>query len=123
MPAIEISVCQCSLCQENVEHPERELHRQLNVLVSRLDENQRRWFVAVESKRIGYGGDRLLSQITGVDEKTIRSGRAELEGSLADNPPERIRRPGGGRPGVEKKTQPSLPPCRRSSSQKQRVIP
>jgi hypothetical protein len=26
----------------------------------RLDEQQRRWYVAVESKRIGAGGDRLL---------------------------------------------------------------
>jgi hypothetical protein len=71
---------------------------------NRLDENQRRWFVALEAQRLGHGGDRLLSQITGMDEKTIRRGRAELDASLADNPPDRIRRPGGGRPPVEKKT-------------------
>ena len=58
----------------------------------------------LESKRLGHGGDRLLSQITGMDEKTIRRGREELDASLADNPPDRIRRPGGGRPPVEKKT-------------------
>jgi hypothetical protein len=73
------------------------------ILFSRLDENQRRWFVALESKRIGHGGDRLMSQMTGLDEKTIRRGREELEASLADNPPDRIRRAGGGRPPVEKK--------------------
>jgi len=71
---------------------------------NRLDENHRRWFVALESKRMGHGGDRLLSQITGMDEKTIRRGREELHASLADNPPDRIRRPGCGRPPVEKKT-------------------
>jgi hypothetical protein len=76
----------------------------LLLVFNRLDENQRRWFVALESKRLGHGGDRLLSQITGMDEKTIRRGRAELDASLADNPPDRIRRPGGGRPPVEKKT-------------------
>jgi hypothetical protein len=38
-----------------------------------------------------------------MDEKTIRRGREELDTSLADNPPERIRRSGGGRPPVEKK--------------------
>jgi len=76
----------------------------LLLVSNRLDENQRRWFVALESKRLGHGGDRLLSQITGMDEKTIRRGRAELDASLADNPPDRIRRPGGGRPPVEKKT-------------------
>ncbi len=102
----DLPTCQCPLCQGGADHPERERHRQLLLLFSRLDENQRRWFVALESKRLGYGGDRLLSQITGMDEKTIRLGRAELDASLVDNPPDRIRRPGGGRPPVEKKTQP-----------------
>jgi len=74
------------------------------LVFSRLDENQRRWFVALESKRLGRGGDHVLSQITGMDEKTIRRGRAELDASLSDNPLERIRRPGAGRLPVEKKT-------------------
>jgi hypothetical protein len=76
----------------------------MNLLCSRLDEQQRRWYVALEANRIGHGGDRLLSQITGLDEKTIRRGREELATSLADCPAERVRRPGGGRPTVEKKT-------------------
>jgi hypothetical protein len=76
------------------------------LVFSRLDENQRRWFVALESKRLGYGGDHRLSQISGMDAKTIRRGRAELDASLVDNPPARIRRVGGGRPLVEKKTPP-----------------
>jgi hypothetical protein len=99
-----VAACGCALCQGGHEHAERELHRQMILLCGRLEENQRRWFVALESKRIGYGGDRLLSQITGMDEKTIRRGREEMEASLVDNPPERIRRTGGGRPAVEKKT-------------------
>lgn len=99
-----VAACGCALCQGGNEHPERELHRQMILLYGRLEENQRRWFVALESRRIGYGGDRLLSQITGMDEKTIRRGREEMEASLVDNPPERIRRTGGGRPAVEKKT-------------------
>ena len=104
MTPIEVPVCQCPLCQQGTEHPERELHRQMLLVFSRLDENQRRWFVALESKRLGRGGDRVLSQITGMDEKTIRRGRAELDASLSDNPLERIRRPGAGRLPVEKKT-------------------
>ena len=44
----------------------------MNVLLSRLDEQQRRWYLAVESQRLGHGADRLLFEITGVDEKTIR---------------------------------------------------
>jgi len=97
-------VCQCPLCQQSAGHPERELHRQMNLFLDRLDEQQRRWFVALESKRIGRGGDSLLSQITGMDEKTIRRGREELESSLEDRPPSRVRLAGAGRPAVEKKT-------------------
>jgi hypothetical protein len=105
MTAIDVPVCQCPLCQQGVEHPERERHRQLLLVFSRLEENQRRWFVALEAKRLGHGGDRLLSQITGLDEKTIRRGREELDASLADNQPVRVRRSGDGHAPVEKKTQ------------------
>ena len=104
MTPIDVPVCQCPLCQQGAEYAERERHRHMLLVFNRLDENQRRWFVALEAKRLGHGGERLLSQITGLDEKTIRRGRAELDASLADNPPDRIRRPGGGRPPVEKKT-------------------
>jgi hypothetical protein len=69
-----------------------------------LDEQQRRWFVAVEANRHGYGGVRLLSQITGMDEKTIERGQQELEEDLVNRPLEQVRSAGGGRPMVEKKT-------------------
>ena len=72
--------------------------------MSRLDEQQRRWYVAVEANRIGHGGIRLLSQITGMDEKTIQRGQQELEQDLAEQPTEQIRQQGGGRQRVEKKT-------------------
>jgi len=104
MASSEVHVCQCPLCQQSAEHRDRELHRQMNLLLSRLDEQQRRWYVALESKRSGYGGDTLLSQITGMDEKTIRRGREELESSLEGRPVERVRLPGGGRPAAQKKT-------------------
>ena len=60
--------------------------------------------VAVESNRIGAGGDRLLAQITGLDEKTIQRGRQELAGGLAGRPEQRVRLPGAGLPRAEKKT-------------------
>ena len=75
----------------------------MNLLLSRLDEQQRRWYVAVEANRIGHGGVRLLSQITGIDEKTIRRGQQELADELVERPIDRVRLPGGGRPPVEKK--------------------
>jgi len=101
-----VAECQCPHCQQQDAHPERVLHRRMNVFLSRLDEAQRRWYVALESQRIGHGGDRLLAQITGMNETTIRRGREELEAELADCPPERVRQPGAGRPPVEKKIQP-----------------
>ena len=79
MPRAEVHQCECSHCQQDTPHPDQELHRQMNLLLSRLDEQQRRWYAAVESNRIGAGGDRLLAQITGLDEKTIQRGRQELE--------------------------------------------
>src|SRR5437870_13577676 len=110
MTSLPVTVCQCPRCQQEAEHPEREFHRQMNLLCSRLDEQQRRWYVALESNRIGHGGDHLLSQITGLDEKTIRRGREEVAASLAACPPDRIRQVGGGRPKIEKKTRRSSRP-------------
>jgi len=96
--------CQCPRCRDGAEHPDRRLHERMNLLLSRLDEPQRRWYAALESTRIGFGGDRLLSQITGLDEQTIRRGRQELAGDLAEAPVKRQRRVGGGRPKLEAKT-------------------
>jgi hypothetical protein len=80
----------------------------MNLLVSRLDEQQRRWYVALESQRVGHGGDKRLSQVTGLDVETIRRGRRELEEELADRPVDRVRQKGGGRHRVEKTTPDSL---------------
>ena len=60
--------------------------------------------MAVEANRHGYGGVRLLSEITGMDEKTIERGQQELEEDLVNRPVEQVRSAGGGRPMVEKKT-------------------
>src|ERR1700694_4548618 len=75
--------CQCGLCGSGIEHRAVEYHRQMNLLLSRLDEQQRRWYLAVESQRLGHGADRLVFEITWGDEKTIRRGREELAASAA----------------------------------------
>ena len=103
MPAETIHECGCGPCTQDEDHPGREYHRHMNLLLSRLDEQQRRWYLAVESERFGYGADRILFEITGVDEKTIRRGRRELAASLVDRPVDRVRLPGGGRPRTKKK--------------------
>jgi hypothetical protein len=102
-----IHQCQCKVCRNEEDQPEKMLHHQINVVMSRLDEQQRRWYAAVEANRRGHGGLILVSQITGLDEKTIRRGQEELALDLAGRPSDRIRLPGAGRPSVEKKTRPS----------------
>lgn len=103
MPVSRVHICQCPRCQQEADHPDKELHRQMNLFLSRLDEQQRRWYTAVEAKRVGHGGVRLLSQITGMDEKTIRRGEQEMAAELAGRPTDRVRLPGGGRPPVKKR--------------------
>ena len=96
--------CQCCRCANGMDHPERKLHEQMNRLFERLDEQQRRWVAALESKKIGHGGDTLVSRITGLHVDTIRRGREELDADLQDRPMDRVRQPGAGRPPVKKKT-------------------
>jgi hypothetical protein len=103
----EIHQCHCPHCQQEDTHPDQLHHRQINLLMSNLNEQQRRWYVALESFKIGPGGISLMNQITGMDHKTIRRGREELEAELEGRPVNRIRVEGGGRPTVEKKQQKS----------------
>ncbi len=107
MSTIEVRICQSPRCQAGEGHPDQVLHEQMNLLLSRLNEAERRWYAAVEANRLGRGGARLVAQITGLDEKTIRRGQEEVAGSLADVPIKRQRRVGAGRPPVEKKIRPS----------------
>ena len=59
----EIHQCQCPLCQQEELHPDQLHHHQINLLISHLDEQQRRWYVALESFKIGRGGIELMTQI------------------------------------------------------------
>jgi hypothetical protein len=102
MPQREVHHRQCSHRLGPDSHPDRDIHRQMNLRLSRLDEQQRRWYAAVESARVGHGGDRLLSRITGLHVDTIRRGREEPADSLEGRPADRVRLPGGGRPPLEK---------------------
>ena len=102
-----IHQCQCPDCLGDSDHPERLLHEQMNLLLQRLDEQERRWFAGFESKKIGHGGDTIVARITGLHVDTIRRGREELDAGLADRPTDRVRRPGAGRPSLEKKIRPS----------------
>jgi hypothetical protein len=94
--------CGCPDCRAG-DHPERDSHRHLNLVLSRLDEQQRRWVAAREALRLGHGGFQRVAVITGLHPETIRRGRDELDEGLRTRPADRVRLPGGGRPRAEKK--------------------
>ena len=96
-----IHQCQCPECRSTrTNSPTKVLHVNMNTLISTLDERQRRLYAGLEAKKVGHGGDRLVSLITGLNVDTIARGRRELDEPELSG---RIRTPGGGRRPVEKK--------------------
>lgn len=95
--------CECTTCQQSGSHPDHVAHQLTNLFMSRLDEQQRRWYAAIEARRLGHGGSTLTAKITGLSVETIRRGRYELDDGLADRPVNQVRKPGGGRKAIEKK--------------------
>lgn len=93
--------CGCAACRSGETQPEQVLHRQLNEVLNRLDERERRWTAALEARRRGWHGVREVAQITGMDVKTIYRGLGELDRGVANQPADRIRQAGGGRPAIE----------------------
>ena len=74
----------------------------MRVLLSVLNEKQRRLYLGFESIRLGHGGDAQISRLTGANVKTIARGRRQLQSR--DITVERIRDVGGGRPPAKKTT-------------------
>lgn len=72
--------------------------------MSRLNEPQKRWYVATLSEEAESPSDCQLALITGLDEKIIRRGQAELQDQLSAVPVDRQRRAGGGRLRAEKRS-------------------
>ncbi|MCY4674444.1 MAG: hypothetical protein OXD43_11890, partial [Bacteroidetes bacterium] len=67
---------------------------------SLLDEKQQRLFAGLTSLLWGYGGDKRVANLLGLNRKTVRRGRRELHAGEVD--PNRVRKPGGGRPSLQK---------------------
>src|SRR3954470_16833962 len=92
--------CRCRGCQTDPSGATAALHRSIQRLIVLTDECSRRLLAGLLAELHGRGGITLLSRITGLDRDTVSWGQRELH---ADQPlpPERIRRPGGGRKPVE----------------------
>jgi hypothetical protein len=78
-----VPVCEGPVCQQPPEHPAWAGHPQMRWLLSRLDEQQRRGYVALEANRLGEGGVSQRAAIPGRDEKTLRRGQADLAEALS----------------------------------------
>lgn len=76
-----------------------------SAVVDALDERGRRFWAAAESAAIGYGGDSLVSDATGLSRDTIRVGRQQIHSGNAVG--DRLRAQGGGRPRI-KQSQPGI---------------
>lgn len=72
---------------------------------STLNEKQRRWYSGLESLKMGYGGDKAIASLLGIDPHTVAKGRSELLSESIDM--KRIRKKGAGRIPVEKKARKS----------------
>jgi Rhodopirellula transposase DDE domain len=73
--------------------------RRFKAVASHLNERQRRLLLAAEAKELGRGGVTALARLTGAARSTIQAGLRELahESVEVSGPPDRTRRPGGGR--------------------------
>jgi hypothetical protein len=74
----------------------RAVEQTMKTFCASLRENDRRRYAAVEAAKLGHGGIEYISQLLGIDPKTIRQGQRDLE-DLPEGPSSRVRRPGGGR--------------------------
>ena len=77
-----------------------ELKAAIILFFSLLDERERRVYAGLESLKLGYGGDRQMAEILGLDVSTVARGRREL--LEHDVNVERVRKAGAGRKAVEK---------------------
>ena len=80
-----------------------ELKAALIIFFSTLDEKQRRLYAGYESLKIGHGGDKRIAELLDLDQKTVARGRQELLGGKVNV--DRIRKSGGGRKQIKKKSQ------------------
>jgi len=94
----KVHTCQCSVCRQEVDHPDKEIHRQMNLLFGCLNHQQRRLYAAIEANRLGIEGRNIVAQIFGISRQTIANGNKELASpfTMPSTQPMR-RRKGGGR--------------------------
>jgi hypothetical protein len=102
-----IPACECLICQAASDPAVVRRHYHINLLLSRLTEPQRRWYLGFLSQEPDSAAARQLVLITALARNTIQRGRRELLAGLADMSASQQRPAGAGRPLAEKKTRSS----------------
>ena len=77
-----------------------ELKAAIILFYSILNEKQRRLYAGLESLKMGYGGDTLISELLNIDSEVVSRGRKELVSG--DFEKDRVRKQGAGRPEIKK---------------------
>lgn len=78
-----------------------ELKAAIVLFSSLLNEKQKRLYAGLESLKLGYGGDQIISKLLGLNCHTVAKGRNDIINH--DLEVERVRRKGGGRSSIKKK--------------------
>jgi hypothetical protein len=94
--------CRCQECLSQPSGETAQDHAAINRVLDTLDERRRRLLAGLLALRRGRGGIVTLATITGLSRTTIRRGIAELRRGVGPGD-DRVRRPGAGRPALEKK--------------------
>jgi hypothetical protein len=91
--------CVCGYCSTDAGL--REKHDRWRAVFATLNEHQARLFAANQAMDLGTDGPILMARITGLSPRTIQRGMQELRQGVFPLGPERVRRPGSGRPKCE----------------------
>jgi hypothetical protein len=95
--------CRCLDCQRSPRGEVAQAHQAIHRVLASLNERGRRLFAGLLAQQRGHGGVVAVATITGMSRTTIRRGLTEIR--RADPlPAGRVRRPGGGRKRLEKKS-------------------
>jgi len=106
-PMKPLHQCTCETCRQHSRSETAKEHRAINRLLATLDEKSRRRFVGLLALTAQHGGIQRLIEITGLSRNTICRGRDEIKGIEPRATRNRVRRAGGGRRMVEKKSRQS----------------
>ncbi len=88
------------LCEMKPNVLMNELKAAIIIFFSILNEKQRRIYAGLESMKVGRGGDKVISDLLGINMKTVTKGRQELLDEKINI--ETIRNTGGGRKTIKK---------------------